>query len=197
MRRLVLSLFAVLALASCTAEPKWAPDEAVANARYVHDGPPMITLFTVISNNSGAGAHAALLINGSQRVLFDPAGTWQHPNLPERNDVHFGITEAAVDFYIDYHSRITYHTIRQDIVVTAEVAEAALRAAQSYGAVPKAMCTVSVARILRALPGFESLPQTFYPGKMMQAFGQLPGVTEQKFVDDDPEENGYLLVRGI
>ena len=197
MLRIVLSLVALLTLAACGAESKWASDEFVAEKRYVHDGPPTLTLFTVISNRSGAGAHLGLMINASQRVLFDPAGTWQHPNIPERNDVHYGIRDNVVDFYIDYHARVTYHVVRQDIVVTPEVAEQALRLAEAYGAVPKAYCTKAITDILRQLPGFESIPSTFYPKKAMEAFGRLPGVTTQTFYDNDPDKNGYILTRGI
>ena len=28
------------------------------------------------------------LERGEARIMFDPAGTWHHPSLPERNDVH-------------------------------------------------------------------------------------------------------------
>ncbi len=198
MFRIVFTVLALATLAACgAAEPKWATDEAVANSTYIHNGPTTLTLFTVISNNSGSGAHAALMVNGSQRVLFDPAGTWHHPHLPERNDVHYGITDPAVAFYIDYHSRITYHTLRQDIVVSAEVAEQAIRAVQAYGAVPKAMCARSVGEILRGLPGFESMPNTLFPKNLSDAFGALPGVTQERFYDDDPEENGYILTTDI
>ncbi len=197
MPRILLSLVALLFLAACGAESKWASDEFVAAKRYVHDGPPMLTLFTVLSTRSGSGAHLGLMINGSQRVLFDPAGTFQHPNIPERNDVHYGITPAVVDFYIDYHARVTYDVVRQDIVVSPEVAEQAIRLVEAYGAVPKAYCTKSITAILRQLPGFESMPDSFFPRKAMEAFGRLPGVTTQTFSDDDPEENGYILTRGI
>ena len=104
MHRILLALAALLTLAACgSAEPKWAPDKAVAEARYQAPGPKTITLFTVLSTRNGSGAHAGLMINGSQRVMFDPAGTWYHPSVPERNDVHFGMTPKMVDFYIDYH----------------------------------------------------------------------------------------------
>ena len=79
MKRLFFALFATLFLSACGAEPIWAPDEAVAEARYEHVGPTSVTLYTVLSTRSGTGAHAGLLINGSERVLFDPAGTWR-PN---------------------------------------------------------------------------------------------------------------------
>lgn len=198
MLRLFTALFVMLTLSACGgADNVWASDEAVTRAKYRHDGPPMITLLTVVSNKSGAGAHSALLINGSERLIFDPAGTWHHPNLPERHDVHHGMTDKAVDFYIDYHARITYHVVQQDLVVSPQVAEMAIRAVQRYGAVPKAQCASAVSAILRSLPGFQSIPSAMFPKKIMKAFGQLPGVTERKFYDNDPEENGEILTRGI
>lgn len=198
MLRLIAALSLILSLAACGgADNVWASDQDVARAKYRHDGPPMISLITVISNKSGAGAHSALLINGSERLIFDPAGTWHHPNLPERHDVHHGMTDKAVDFYVDYHARITYHVVRQDKVVSPQVAEMALRAVQRYGAVPKAQCASSVSAILRSIPGFQSIPSSMFPRKVMTEFGELPGVTERKFYDDDPEENGEILTRGI
>jgi predicted small lipoprotein YifL len=187
----------VLALAACgAAEPKWAPEDQVQAARYVHDGPPTVTLFTVLSTRSGNGAHAGLMVNADERVMFDPAGTWQHPRLPERNDVHFGMTPKMVNFYIDYHARETYDVVEQTIVVSPAVAALVKRRVQDYGAVPKAQCTVSTSKILRGVPGFEGLPQTWYPKVLMEAFGQLPGVTTRKITDDDADDNhGVLLVQ--
>lgn len=196
--RYILALLALTVLASCGAQPTWAPDEDVARARYVHDGPPTLTLFTVISNTTGAGAHSALMVNGSERVIFDPAGTWHHPNLPERNDVHFGMTDPAVVFYIDYHSRVTFHTIIQEIEVSPEVAALAMAEIKSYGAVPKAQCSKSITAILRRLPGFETIPATWYPKKASAVFGTLPGVTTRKVYDDDPDKNtGFIQAYGI
>ncbi len=196
MRRLLLVLAATLSLAGCAAERIYAPAEAVAAAAYVHNGPPSITLFTVTSTRNGAGAHAGLLINSGQRVMFDPAGSWRHPRLPERNDVHFGMTPKMVDFYIDYHARETYDVVEQTIVVTPEVAAIAMQRALDYGAVPKSQCAAAVSSILRGVPGFESLPSTWFPKRLMQAFGQLPGVTTRKITDDDADQNhGVLLVQ--
>ncbi|MFN4128708.1 MAG: hypothetical protein ACK4GC_02655 [Paracoccaceae bacterium] len=196
MVRLIFALVAMLSLAACGAEPKWATDEAVAQARYVHNGPPAITLFTVLSTRDGSGAHSGLLINGSERLIFDPAGTWYHPNLPERNDVHFGMTPKMVAFYIDYHARETFDVVEQTLIVSPGVAELVAQRAKAYGAVPKAQCTKSIAAILGDVPGFESLPSTWYPAKMMEAFGKLPGVTSRKITDSDADNNhGVLLVQ--
>ncbi|HMO72812.1 MAG TPA: hypothetical protein PKC84_14440, partial [Paracoccaceae bacterium] len=178
------------------AEPVWAPDEAVAAARYVHPGPPSITLFTVLATRDGSGAHAGLMINGSERVLFDPAGTWRHPHLPERNDVHFGITPRMVNFYIDYHARETFDVVEQTLVVSPETAALVMARAKAYGAVPKAQCTLAISTILRGVPGFEHLPRSWYPKVLMNAFGAMPGVTTRRITDDDADDNhGVLLVQ--
>jgi len=107
MRRLIVIMMLPLILAAC-AEPVSAPDADVQRAAFRYDAPPSITVITVISNRSGAGAHSALLINGSQRVMFDPAGTFHHPQLPERNDVIYGMQPKALEFYLDYHARETF-----------------------------------------------------------------------------------------
>lgn len=197
MRRILICLTTLLMLAACgAAEPKWASDERVAQARYVYPGPPAITMFTVISTRDNTGAHAGLMINGSQRVMFDPAGTWQHPRLPERNDVHFGMTPKMVNFYIDYHARETFDVVEQTIIVSPEVAELAMQRAMAYGAVPKAQCTIAISTILRGVPGFEGLPSTWFPRTLMAAFGELPGVTSRRITDTDADNNhGVLLVQ--
>lgn len=196
MVRLILALMAVMSLAACGAEPKWATDAEVAQARYVHNGPSAITLYTVLSTRDGSGAHSGLMINGSERIMFDPAGTWHHPRLPERNDVHFGMTPKMVTFYIDYHARETFDVVEQTIIVSPGVAELVAQRAKAYGAVPKAQCTNSISSILRGVPGFEGLPSTWYPAKFMEAFAQLPGVTSRKITDDDADNNhGVLLVQ--
>jgi len=194
MRKILLVLMLPIFLAACGAESKWAPDEDVQRAIYRHDGPTSITLFTVISNRSNAGAHAGLMINGSQRILFDPAGTWWSPSIPERNDVHFGITPRVLSYYIDYHTRETFHTVMQTVIVSPEVAEAAIRAVQAHGAAPKAYCTQSITTVLQTLPGFEGIKTTFYPKKAMQQFGRIPGVKEHTVHDDDTDDNSGLLL---
>ncbi len=194
--RVLLSVIAFGALAACGAAPKWAPQEQVDAVRYVEGPPTYITLYTVVNKSTGSGAHSAILVNASERVIFDPAGTWYHPKLPERNDVTFGMNDKALAFYIDYHTRKTYDTIEQKIYVSPEVAELVLAKVKAYGAVAKAMCTKANSSILRGVPGFESLPQTFYPKVLSKAFGKLPGVTTRVITDDDDDNNhGILLVQ--
>lgn len=198
--RLLRALLCCAILAGCatTAEPKWASDAEVAQAAYRDDGPAKLTLLTVVDNFRGTGAHAGLLINASQRVIFDPAGTWYHPNLPERNDVHFGMTDKALDFYVDYHARVQYHVVIQELEVSPQVAEMVMRRAMDYGAVPKAQCTKAITAILRGVPGFESIPSTWFPKKASDVFGEYPGVRRREVYDNDPTDNsGFITAYGI
>ena len=196
MRRVILCLIALIGLSACGAESVYAPQPAVDAARFVADPPTSITLYTVINNRSGAGAHTGLLINASQQVMFDPAGTWHHPRIPERNDVHYGITPRIVNFYIDYHARETFRVIEQTVVVSPQVAELVKQRAEAYGAVPKAQCSNSVSAILGGVPGFESIGSTWFPKKLSQEFGKLPGVRSRTITDDSADKNhGVLLVQ--
>ncbi|RLL64682.1 hypothetical protein [Paenirhodobacter hankyongi] len=196
MRRLIICLILPLALAACGAQPVWAPDDVVQKAA-VHTGnPPSVTLFTVIGTHTGSGGHSALMIDGTQRVIFDPAGTWNHPWVPERNDVDYGITERMYKFYIDYHARETWFVREQRVPVTLAQADAMIRRAEANGAVNKMMCANDTSAVLRDIPGFESLPNTFSPLKLSKAFGKLPGVVTKDHYDNDPDDNsGVLMVQ--
>ena len=193
MKRIALALSAAVVLAGCAEDVVWAPDEAVAQAAYRHDGPPMITLYTVINNGSGNGAHSGLLINGSQRVLFDPAGSFNVNVAPERHDVHYGMTEQLREFYELFHARSSFHVIAQDIEVSPEVAELAIRKAQEYGAVPKAMCAVSMSTVLSELPGFEAVKRTMMPNNLMEAVATIEGVSTRKIEEYDDDDKSIVL----
>ncbi|KPQ06031.1 MAG: hypothetical protein HLUCCA12_12540 [Rhodobacteraceae bacterium HLUCCA12] len=185
----LLVLLALVVVTGCTKPVVFAADEDVLAARYAHEGPAEIRFFNVISNERGQGEHAALLINASERVLFDPAGTWQHPQAPERHDVHFGMTDSLVHTYTYYHARRTHHVRIQTLEVPAEAAERILQLAKEAGPVPDAYCARSIAGILHQIPGFEDLPQTFYPNRLSDAFAELPGVTEERIYSDrEPTE---------
>lgn len=181
-------LGAPLAIAGCGAQSVWAPDDLVARNIYRHDGPPRITLMTMKSIDGDQGAHSALIINASQRVIWDPAGTFGHPSIPERNDVIFGATPRVLEFYTSYHSRETFYTTIMDLYVSADVAEMALRAVMANGAVSKAHCSVSTSKILRSLPGFESIRVTYFPNNLEERFGALPGVRAYDHYEDDADD---------
>lgn len=186
---LILPIF----LAACGADYEYASDAAVAQARYSKGPPYTITLVTAINNRSKAGGHSALVINGSQRVIWDPAGTWFHKTAPIRHDVHYGINDTLLEFYIDYHARETYHLVLQQVEVSRETADGLIARFEATGPAPKAFCSNVTTGVLSETPGFETIPRSFYPKKTMQAFSQLPGVQEWTIYDDDDDDNSNIL----
>jgi hypothetical protein len=137
------------------------------------------------------------MVSGSQRVLFDPAGSFKHRTFPERNDVIYGMSPRVLNYYIDYHARETFHVVIETIEVSPEVAEMALQSVQSYGAVGQAQCANSISSILRKLPGFESVKGTFYPKKLAAEFAALPRVTTRTVYDDDADNNKTKLAGAL
>ena len=181
-----------LALAGCTGVSVIASAEDIARVMYRHDGPPALTLFTVKNVGTENGAHTGLMIAASQRVIFDPAGSFGHPSIPETNDVLFGITPRVEQVYISYHARTSFYAISQTKQVSAAVAEQALQLARGYGPVAKGNCSRAAVDILSRLPGFESLHFTLFPDNLERQFGLLPGVVRQEYREYDPDDNAAL-----
>ena len=185
-RRFLIGL--PLALAGCAAQEVWAPDDVVSRAIYREPGRKYLTLYTMKNVGSDSGAHSALLINASQRVLFDPAGTFQQQVMPERNDVLFGVSPRYETLYVSFHARETFYVIGQTVDVTPEVAEQALNLAMQLGPVPQANCARVTSRLLRQLPGFGSIRQTWGPNIVAEDFGKLPGVETLEYREDDADD---------
>lgn len=194
MRYLVFLCLSLLALAGCADErTRFDPPEVIERAIYRHDGPPALTLYTMVSNATGQGAHSSIMINASQRVIFDPAGSVAHPAIAENGDVLYGITPRIADFYARAHARETYHVVIQRIEVPASTAEQALRLAIGNGAVSQAFCANATSNLLRQLPGFESIRPTFYPRKLSNQFGGLPGVTTRELRENDADDKSIAI----
>ncbi len=177
-----------LALSACTAQEVWAPDDIVSRAIHRKPGQKYLTLYTMKSVRSDNGAHSALLINASQRVLFDPAGSFKQDVMPERNDVLFGVTPRLETLYVSFHARSTYYVVGQTVDVTPEVAEQALSLALAAGPVPQASCARVTSRILRQLPGFSGIRQTWGPNRIVEDFAKLPGVTTEEYREGDADD---------
>lgn len=180
--RMLAAALAVLGLSACVGEDVWAPDVVVSQSAYVAPGPSSVTLITSINTANNSGAHSALLIDGAQRLLFDPAGNWHNPGVPERNDVLFGMSPPFLDMYLAFQSFGVFEVRMQTIDISPEVAAHLSAAVQAYGSVGPAYCSRSITEILRGTPGFESIRTTFYPLNTMRQFGQLPGVRERVIV---------------
>lgn len=191
--KIMFVFFALTTLSACGGAKVWAPEAHVQRVKYRDPGGPKLTLYTMVSNSSGSGAHTSLMISGSQRIIFDPAGSFHHDAIPERNDVLFGITPQVADGYTRYHARKTFHVIVQELDVSAEVAEQALRLAMSNGAVMNAYCAHSTSGILRQLPGLTHLRQGLSPNRLAAQFGETPGVKSRTLYEYDDDDNSRVL----
>ncbi|WP_204115679.1 hypothetical protein [Shimia biformata] len=194
---LVLRLCAVLVslslLGACAVPGKGgASADEIARAAYHHGGQPSLTLYTMISNRSGSGAHTSLLINASQRVAWDPAGSFRADGIVARDDVVYGMTPYMVDFYTRYHARETFHVVVQKLPVSAEVAEMTLRKVQAYGAVAEAHCAMSTSQILSTVPGFEDIKPSYSPLKLMDAF-EAKGASFERLYEYDEDDKSKAL----
>lgn len=192
MQRRTFLLTAPLALAGCGGavlrEEVLASQADIDRVAYRQPGPSYLTLLTMKNTGSGNGAHTGLIVNASQRILWDPAGTFGHSSIPERNDVHFGITPQIEQYYISYHSRETFYTLLQTVEVPPETAEMAMRLAIANGPTPKAACTTHTSRALAQLPGFGSIRRTMFPNNLADQFAQIPGVTQREYRENDSDD---------
>lgn len=177
-RRTVL-LGLPLALASCGAESVRAPQDSIARAQYRHPDAPVLSLYTCLNNDTRGGAHTGLLINASQRVIYDPAGSFHHPDAPENDDLLYGVTPAVEAAYTAFQTIPGYHLVKQHIPVSAEVAEQAFAAARVAGPAGKSYCTRSTAKLLQDLPGLEGLRISWFPDNLMKQVAALPHVTSE------------------
>lgn len=189
MLRRTFLISAPLVMAGCaTTNSVWAPDSAINAAIFRGTGPKSLTLYTMRNTGSGNGAHSSLVINASQRVLFDPAGSFWNSQIPERNDLLFGISPQIEDYYVSFHARQTYYVEGQKVLVPIDVAEKALQIAQTYGPVGQGRCTRAVSTILSYLHGFETIRSTFFPNTLRDQFQTLPGVTLTQYREPDSDD---------
>jgi hypothetical protein len=174
-RRAVLAGLPLLVM-GCAAPSVLADDESIERVIYRHSGQTALTLFTMKNVGTDIGAHTGLMVSASQRVIFDPAGTFSHPSLAERNDVIYGISPTVLEFYRTYHARSTYFVVEQYLEVDPQIAETALRLVMDYGPVPKAACTRATAHVLRESIGPGYFRPTLFPDNLLWQFSKVPGV---------------------
>ena len=97
MRLILCATGLCLALTGCAEKAPYASDAEIAAVAFREPGPSYLRLYTMVNNRSGAGAHSSLMINASERVVFDPAGSFYADVAPERNDVLYGFTPAVAE----------------------------------------------------------------------------------------------------
>ena len=172
-------------LAGCAEKGKESPQTQIEAATYAHSGQPKLTLITMINNRTGAGAHTALLVQGNQSVIFDPAGSFEHAQIPERGDVLYGMSPTWIQIYKSAHARSNFHVVSQEFNVTPAQAARAMQLIQARGSVPSAQCAYATSALLKQVPGFQSIQQGYYPLKLMEQAEQLSGVKTTRYYEDD------------
>ena len=184
-------LAALLGVSGC-AQMISAPPEEIARARYT-DSESYISLYTMVEKGSGRGAHSGLIVSGSQVVLYDPAGTFKHPNLPERGDVFYGLTPQMKFVYESYHARSTTNVMEQKLPVTREFADLVIARMEAQGPSAKMFCAKNTSAILRDFPQFAHVPHSFRPSFVADAFGEVPGVEARWVEQEDDGQNIIAL----
>ncbi|MSU88559.1 hypothetical protein GE300_02860 [Rhodobacteraceae bacterium 2CG4] len=185
--RLIAPVLMLMALAGCAVEVG-APAEEIARARFVPADAPYVAVVSMVAYRDGRAAHTALFINASERVIYDPAGTFQHPAMPERGDINYGATDRMIDYYERYHARKSHFVHVQKIPVSREVAEATLRRAQAQGPSPKSFCTVDTIAVLNGVDGLPSFRSSFFPEQLRTQVARLPNVIDRYVYEDDTEK---------
>jgi len=95
MVRIFLVLLAVMGLAAWGGGQKGPLDpETQARVAYKAADAPSITLLTSVRKQGGGGTHSALMVSGSQRVIFDPAGSFRAGFITAYGDV---FDDAGID----------------------------------------------------------------------------------------------------
>lgn len=190
LRRIAAGLALPLLVAACgTSDLRTADPAEIARAAYVHDAPPSVTLLTVVNSSSGSGDHSALIINGSQRILYDPAGSFHHPQVVQHLDVHYGFHPRVEDVYMDYHARESHHVITQKLEVAPGVAEAALRAALAESKARPGQCAIKTTAVLNAA-GLD-VRSSVWPRTVMNDFARRQGLVTTILVE--PGQNPSVL----
>ena len=184
------------ALSGCASQPQPNADDAtLERVAYRAEGAPSLTLYTMVNNRTGQGGHTSLMVNASERFIFDPAGSFYADRVPERDDVLYGITPAVEKAYRGSHARSTHHVMVQEVAVTPEQAQRAYELVVSNGRVPGAYCANATASVLKQVPGFEDIKVTFYPVKLADQFEQRPGVKTTRYYENDSADLQEGLAR--
>jgi len=190
--RTIISILSLVVLMACEGSERNTPiasPDVIQQAAYTSTLPNSITLMTMVNESGDFGEHSGLLINASQQVLYDPAGTFRHSTSPNARDVNYGMHPAMVEYYKSYHARRGYYVVAQEIQVSPEIAELIFQRAVAQGQTAKLHCGISISSVLNGLPMFADIPTTYHPGKIMKRFAEVPNVTTTYVYEDDEGQN--------
>ena len=178
-----------ITLAGCANNSGTAPAEEISSAQFNNPEPASVSVLTMVNTRNGGGEHSALLINGSQQVIYDPAGTFRHSQLPRRDDMVYGITPRFADYYNSYHARFGYFVRVQTLEMSREEADRMIASAQARGHVGKLFCAAAVSDVLNDFPQFSDIRNTLFPGAIMKRVAMIDSVQTTEVHEDDIGQN--------
>ena len=184
-----IGLIVLLGIISACAEHIVSDPDTVAAVRYKSDEAPYVELVTMVKKSTGKGAHSALIINASERVIFDPAGTFQHEELAEVEDVHHGATDRLVSYYQRYHARFSHFVHVQRVYLDPPTAERLLLRARSNGAVGKMFCSNETAEVMKSIPQFAFFRTSMFPENLRVDMAKVSNVEDSYVYEDDDGQN--------
>ncbi len=185
--KLVVLVMMLIGLTGCAREVASSSEE-ISRVAHRSEEPPYIAIVNMVDRSDQRAAHTAMIINASQRVIYDPAGTFQHRDLVERGDIHYGATDRMVDYYERYHARFSHFVHTQKIYLTAEQAERILRRTEAQGPSPKMFCTIHTGQILKDIPEFSYISVGFFPENLRRQIAKYPGVVDSYVYENDLEK---------
>ncbi len=186
------NLFTIIALVILSACADYENDDpAVVSSRtYISEEQPYVELLTMVNESGDFGEHSGIVINASQTVLYDPAGSFRYEaELARSRDIHYGMSPRMVDYYKRYHARFGYYVVAQRVYLSAEEAEALFRKANEIGTTGQLRCGLSASQTLNSISRFANIPSTYWPGKIMEAMAEVPGVETSYTRESDVGQN--------
>lgn len=149
-------------------------DPAPAPARRALPPPYRLRIAIFHNRRLDLPYHAGLLIDAPQgRILYDPAGFWEHPLCQRHADVHHPMTDETVAAYLNRDgfgfSPESWILHLFETEVSAEVAGEAHALALGRRPTPSLACARAVGALLSELPGFEEIRPSIVTARLLDA----------------------------
>ncbi|ETO94550.1 hypothetical protein [Legionella oakridgensis] len=186
----VLILATLGILLGCVAHPHADPKEKIARSVYSSGKPASVSLITIKSNDP-LDDHSALLIDGKQAVIFDPAGSFKSPKAT-KYDLIYGADPSLMQEFITHYVNENHNVVIQTKHVSPEIADALLGKVEHQNPVSYALCSHTISSILHQTTGFEQVNKKLLPTRTMQEFAKLTGVNTILYAYGEPPKEVTL-----
>ena len=168
-------------------------------ARYAHDASSRLRIAIFEIDAMDFPMHSGLIIYApDDRVLYDPAGFWRHPDATRRADVTRGLNPELEVSYLTRSSMLLsadhWRLHLWEVDVADEVANLAVELVLARPPYAFGACGYGVSSLLADLPGFEGLPDTFSRDRIME---YLSARDDIRYIAGDETGDETVAVRGV